>query len=312
MPLPKALRRLVAEPPPAYLFEVSASGIAMVDSSAPQVLKQEPLPADVLRISPSSSNMQDAAPLRAAVDRLAQILPGKRNTAGLVLPDFATRMAVLEFDELPEDTQQRASLIRFRLRKSVPFPIDEAQLSFATQRRDGARVEVLTVAIDRNVLGEYEGVFSNAGFRVGLVTPSCLACLPLCKLPSAEDALTLLLKLNGSILTVLLLEGGAIRLVRCADFSEPTGATEGGETTGWTFSPIDDSMPVLSQTLAYVEDELGRQVNRLLLSGFGEHAAEMSRLAQREFGLTADTLRSRFGMAQSFAGVIGLAEEYAA
>lgn len=312
MLLPKALRRLVAEPPPAYLFEVNSSGIALVDPAAPGVLKQEPIPANTLRVSPSSANLSEPALLRAALDRLARLAPGKRTAAAVVVPDFATRMAVLEFDEWPDDAAQRASLLRFRLRKSVPFSIDEAQLSFAVQRREGSRTDILTVAIDRNVLNEYEGVFLNAGFRVGLVTPSCLACLPLCRLSSGEDALTLLLKLNGSILTVLLIDGDAIRLVRCADFSEPADGTEAGDSPVRGFSPVDDSMPVLSQTIAYVEDELGRHVNRLLLSGFGEHTDELSRLAQHELGLASTPLRSRFGAVQSFAGVLGLLEQYAA
>jgi len=309
--LPKFLRHLVSEPPPAYLFEVSSASVAMVEPAAPGTVKQEPLPPNTLNVSPTSSNLQNAEPFHAALDRLVGVAPGKRATAALVIPDFAARMAVLDFDELPDDAQQRSSLIRFRLRKSVPFAIDEAQVSYTLQRRDDARAEVLAVAIDRNVLSEYEGVFVNAGFRVGLVIPSSLACLPLCRANSDEQVLTLLLKLSGSILTVMLVDGEAIRLVRCVDFSEPNGADQRpGSLRG--FSPVEESMPVLSQTLAYAEDELGRRVKRLLLSGFGHHDAEISLLAEQEMLLTGETLRSRFAPAQSFAGLLGLLEHYAA
>jgi type IV pilus assembly protein PilM len=310
--LPKFLRRLVAEPPPAYLFEVSSGAIAMVAPAAPETLKQEPLPPNTLSVSPASSNLQNAEPFRTALDRLVGVVPGKRPTAALVIPDFAARMAVLDFDELPDDAGQRASLIRFRLRKSVPFAIDEAQFSYTLQQREDSRAEVLAVAIDRNVLSEYERVFVNAGFRVGLVTPSSLACLPLCRVNAEEQVLTLLLKLSGSILTVMLIDGEAIRLVRCVDFTEPAQNGDQAHASPISFSPVGESMPVLSQTLAYAEDELGRRVKRLLLSGFGQHDAELSLLAEQEVFLTGETLRSRFAPAQSFAGLLGLLEHYSA
>jgi type IV pilus assembly protein PilM len=310
--LPKFLRRLVAEPPPAYLFEVSSSAVAMVEPADPLTLKQQPLPPSTLNVSPSSSNLPNAEPFRAALDRLVQVAPGKHATAALVIPDFAARMAVLDFDELPDDARQRTSLIRFRLRKSVPFAIDEAHVSYTPQRRDDSRAEVLAVAIDRNVLSEYERVFVNAGFRVGLVIPSSLACLPLCRVDSEAQVLTLLLKLSGSILTVMLIDGGAIRLVRCVDFTERGQDGELAQTSPFDFSPVGESMPVLSQTMAYAEDELGRRVKRLLLSGFGKHDAEISLLAEQEMFLTGETLRSRFAPAQSFAGLLGLLEDYAA
>jgi type IV pilus assembly protein PilM len=284
----------------------------MVEPSAPGTVKQEPLPPSTLNVSPSSSNLSNAEPFRAALDRLVHLSPGKHPTAALVIPDFASRMAVLDFDELPDDAQQRASLIRFRLRKSVPFAIDEAQFSYTVQQRADSRAEVLAVAIDRTVLHDYEGVFVNAGFRVGLVTPSSLACLPLCQPTSDERPLTLLLKLSGSILTVMLIDGDAIRLVRCVDFSDPNHGADQAPATLRGFSPVDESMPVLSQTLAYAEDELGRSVKRLLLSGFGEHAAEICVLAEQEMLLTGQTLHSRFATAQSFAGLLGLLEHYAA
>ena len=78
-------------------------------------------------------------------------------------------MAVLDFEEFPSDEEQRLALVRFRLRKSVPFPIDEAQVSCSVQVQDSAqkRIEVLAVAVARPVLSEYEDLLHSAGFQVG-------------------------------------------------------------------------------------------------------------------------------------------------
>lgn len=180
-----------------------------------------------------------------------------------------------------------------------------------------AATEILAVAMDPKVLDEYESIFTDSGFRVGLVMPSGVACLALFPQPEAvagRQPLSLLLKLSGSILTVLLLEGEAIRLVRCVDFSEPavTDPSTAVVTPERPFSPVDDTLPILTQTLAYAEDEIGHTVDRLMLSGFGDEAPALGSVAEQEFRLPWDVLHSRFAEPQSYAGLLGLLERYAA
>jgi type IV pilus assembly protein PilM len=317
------LERLIKERPPDFLFEVSESGIAFATLSAAGAPLAEPVPSSSLLPSPASLNVLNPEAFRAALARLAPAAAaGRKPTAALVLPDYAVRMAILDFDEWPDDPAQRSSLVRFRLRKSVPFAIDEAQISYSVQRRSaksagGEATEILAVAMDQRILNEYESIFTDSGYRVGLVTPAGVACLSL--FPEARPAegsvpLSLLLKLSGSILTVLMLEGEAIRLVRCVDFTEPLSADGEARATAphRYFSPVEDTLPVLTQTLAYAEDEIGHRVDRLILSGFGANAAELGLVAEAEFQLPWDVLKSRFAEANDNAGLLGLLERYAA
>src|SRR5208337_2883689 len=162
---------------------------------------------------------------------------------------------------------------------------------------------------------EYEDLFTSGGFRVGLVVPSSVACLPLCP-PTASPAspgrpgVALLLKLSGAILTTMLLDGDKIRLVRCVDFSEPV--SEEQPEPARTVSIVDDTVPVMQQAIAYAEDELGRTVDRLLLTGFGQDATAIGGLADTEFKLKWEFLRSRFAPPQDYAGLMGLLEQYVA
>jgi type IV pilus assembly protein PilM len=308
------LKRLVSEPAPDYLFEMSESALASVLPSSPSTVLEEKVAPQSLAVSPSSSNLVNAEAYRLALAKLAPLTNGRKPSAGLVVPDYALRMAILDFDAWPDDEEQRLALVRFRLRKSLPFAIEEAQVSFAPQTRDAGKVEVLAVAIDRRILSEYEELFTASGFRVGLVVPSGVACLPLCppatQASSGRPGVTLLLKVSGAILTAMLLDGDKIRLVRCVDFSEPF--SEERPTPMRTFSVIDDTMPVMQQTIAYAEDELGRNVDRLLLTGFGQNANAIGELAGEEFQVKWEFLRSRFAPAQDYAGLLGLLEQYAA
>jgi type IV pilus assembly protein PilM len=212
-------------------------------------------------------------------------------------------MAILDFEEFPEGEVERAALLRFRLRKSVPFPIDEAQLSYSVQLEEKGRIEVLAVTVARPILQEYETIFMDAGYRVGVVMPSCLATLPLCQ--SNEKGTTLLAKAAGPILSVLLTDQGRVRLVRCLDLTSDEHEIQ----RGWerTVSPL------VQQTIAFAEDQLGQKVTRALLCGFEQQMAPLKIQMEMEFGIPFSPVESKFGAAfNGNAGMLGLLEQYAA
>lgn len=240
---------------------------------------------------------------RDALPRVFGTAAVKRVAAAVVIPDYAVRMAILDFEDFPSGDEERAALLRFRLRKSVPFHIEEAQLAYSVQVSEPKRIEVLAVAIARPILEEYEAIFTQAGYRVGLVTPSAIASLRLCANPQA--GLTLLAKAAGSTLSVLLLDQSRVRLVRCLDLT--AGEEEESRREDQTV------LPFLQQTLAYAEDQLGQPVRRLLLCGFGPETERLGIRAQKEFGIPYAPVRSKFGApTQENAGLLGLLEQYAA
>lgn len=308
------LERWVPEPPPDQLFEITESSLAGVSPRAPSQIKQQVLIERSLAVSPSAPNLLKPQFYREALSQIsgpaASSRAGKtsgnglkRATTGLVIPDYAVRMAILDFEEFPAGEEERNALIRFRLRKSVPFHIDEAQVSYSIQLNEPKRIEVLAVAIARPILDEYEGLFADAGYRVGLVTPSSIAALPLWTGP--EPGLRLVAKSAGSILSVLLLEQGRVRLVRCLDLA----SGEGEETESGEFN----ALTLLQQTIAYAEDQIGQPARRLILCGFGQETDSLGRLAHDELGVPYSPARSRFGTAsQHNAGLLGLLEQYAA
>ena len=253
--------------------------------------------------SPAAPNVLKPQLYRDALQRITSGSSLKRNAAAIVIPDYAVRMALLDFEEFPSGEEERVALLRFRLRKTVPFHIDEAQLAYSIQAEEPRHIEVLAVAIARPILNEYEALFSDAGYRVGLVTPSSIGALGLCA--SNEKGLVLLAKVAGSTVSALLLQQGRIRLVRCLDLA----AGEGEPVK----SREETVLPLLQQTLAYAEDQIGERVSRLILCGFGSATESVGKLAQQEFGLPYAVVSSRFGAAsQENAGLLGLLEQYAA
>ena len=274
-----------------------------VSPRVPGQHKQEFLNEKAIMASPAAPNLLKPQLYSEALRRLGQISnPKKSLGVAVVIPDYAVRMTILDFEELPSSEEERLALIRFRLRKSVPFHVEEAQISYSIQMEEPKRIEVLAVAIARPILAEYESIFRDAGYRVGMVTPSSIAALRLCG--STGQGLTLLAKSAGATLSVLLLEKGRVRLVRCLDFGNSEEETE--NTDGSVLSS-------LQQTVAYAEDQLGKPVTQLLLCGFGNETDDLGRQAQADFGVPYLPVRSKFGAAtQANAGLLGMLEHYVA
>ncbi|MGA8598613.1 MAG: hypothetical protein WB676_28175 [Bryobacteraceae bacterium] len=303
MPLLDQIQRWIKEPPPEYLFEVSEHGLAYLQTRDPSSLRVQLLEEKALAVSPSQPNFVRFDLLESALPKLGNGHgPQRRAKAALVIPDYAARLSVLDFEELPNDLEQLLALIRFRLRKSVPFAIDEAQVSCSIQWSDPQqkKLEVLAAAIARPVLEEYEILLRGRGFQPGLVVPSSIAALPLCS--DSSSAVTLFAKLGGSVLSILLIENGLVRVVRCVDLSSEENNPEEEPAVITT---------LVQQTLAFAEDELVQPVKRLLLCGFGSMIEELGPAFESEFGVSCEPLLSRRGRAsQQSAGLLGLAEQF--
>jgi type IV pilus assembly protein PilM len=294
----------LSDPPPDHVFEISEFALAGVSPRQPEGQNRMRFTERGLTPSPSLPNLVRRQLYRDALPQIAAANGARRMTTALVIPDYAVRMAILDFEEFPLRDEERISLLRFRLRKTVPFHIEEARLSYSMQDSRPGHYEILAVAIANPILHEYESIFVEAGHRVGLVVPSLIAALPFCE--AASEGITLLAKSAGSTLSIGLIEQGHLRLVRCIDLSTEDHTSHDVELSRPAF-------PVLQQTLAFAEDQLEQKVNRALLCGFGADTAAIGEQMQREFGIPYTPVNSRFGPALAEnAGLLGLLEQFAA
>lgn len=110
--------------------------------------------------------------LREALERVS----GRTRDVVAVLPDAAVRVVLLDFETLPENRQEAEGVVRFRLRKSLPFDVDRASVSYHVQT-SGSGVRVVAAVALTNVLADYETAFREAGFSPGVVLPSMIAAL---------------------------------------------------------------------------------------------------------------------------------------
>src|SRR4051812_42237472 len=128
------IKALLQDPPPEFAFEISADEIVMSRTRQPAALQHSHLPDGVIVPSPLKDNVHDATLFAQAVTKLVPPTGGRgRRSAALILPDNSMRIAVIDFATLPDKFEERLALIKFRLRKTLPFDIDEAALSYYVQ-----------------------------------------------------------------------------------------------------------------------------------------------------------------------------------
>lgn len=282
------LKMLVSEPPPAMAFEISEAGITSARIGARAEMDFRPLKPGTLSVSPLKENVIDPDEFSMAVRALATAQGArKRKDAALILPDFSTRMAVLDFDEFPSDAKEQLSLIRFRLKRSVPFDVESAAVGYCAQPGAGKKCDVLVVMAPLEIVARYEAPFRAAGMNPGFVTTSSLAALEL----APDGGLSVLAKICGRVLTVVVRQKEAVKLVRCLEVAS---------------SALEDIAGVLLPTFVFIEDNLGGRADRLMICGFAEEAERAREYFETELGVTVELLRSPLGMpGEDNAGLLG-------
>jgi len=278
---------LLKDPPPAYVFELSEDGIAFARTGAPEQPGFQPFDGPVLSISPVHDNVQNVDALKAAIDKIVP-QDGKKRRAALILPDYCARVAVLDFDSFPAGAEEQLALVRFRMKKSVPFDVDTAVVGYYAQPRSGkSKIDVVVAIMAREIVTRYEAPFRALAMQPGYVTTSSLAMLNVVE----PGGLTVVAKLGGSTVSAMVLDGSTLKLSRCIEMEA---------------SSRDEIESVLHPTFVYVEDELNTKPARLLLCGFGADSQDLAREWEAQWSVVVEHLRSRLGTpSQNNAGLMG-------
>jgi type IV pilus assembly protein PilM len=242
---------------PHIACEVTPQGVAAVRSEGnPGIIgamHSRSLPPGVLTPALNAQNVQNTRALSEAIEEALSALGGRGQEVIAVLPDAAVRLTILDFDTLPEKRKEADAAVRFRLRKSLPFDIEKAALSFDAQQTPNG-MHVAASIVLHSVLEEYESAFRAAGCSPGVVLPSSLGAL------GAVDSEipTMLLKVGQDVTSVAVVKDGQLVLFRIL---------EGVGTSALTTERMaDDIYP----SLVYFQDNFGESVEQLLVSGVND------------------------------------------
>ena len=195
-------------------------------------------------------NISRRADTVAAVRKALEAVALKERQTTVVLPDAAVRVLLLDFDALPAKASEALPVVRFRLKKLLPFDSDEAVVSYQIMSTQRGLVRVLAVAVPKDVLAEYESVVREAGFEPGAVLPSTLAA---CAGLTEMEAATLLVNAGETSITTAIVQGGVLLLHRTVDLAAE-GLHERAQAEVHTHPPLEIPQELLAHTSATGSD----------------------------------------------------------
>ena len=219
----------------------------------------------------TGDNVLKPEELQNAVTDVLQTVGGHSKDVIVVVPDSVVRVVLLEFETLPLKEEEADGVIRFRLKKSLPFDVEKALLSYDVRRTPSA-VKVVAAVAQQSVVDQYEAVFRAAGYEPGVVLPSSLAALGSVN----ADRPTLVLKVDAQTTTVTIVDQDQLLLFR---------TLEGGAKAVTGERIAEDVYP----SLVFLQDNYGLSVERVLLAGVPS-VAEIAPVLEQQTGAKVSDL----------------------
>jgi len=276
----RLMRWLDATPHPALAVEIGPEQISAARFSHTGGLESfavEMLPRGAVVPSAIETNITNVAAVKAAFGSLAEKLQMKEEGAALIVPDPIIRVFVQQFDDFPRSSEEAIPMLRWKLKKSVPFEVEETLLSYMRQRPRGDGVDVVTAIARLRIIKEYEAVVDAKGVHPGVVLSSTLAAISL-----LQDARpTLLARLSGTSLTTAIVRDGVLAGYRCTEL--PATAAE--------ITPhilLEEIFPLA----AYYQDTWQEGIQTVRVAGLQRRLPEFVRPLQDEFKCDVGSLLS--------------------
>jgi type IV pilus assembly protein PilM len=243
----------------------------------------------------TETNLKEPEAIRAAIRETLGSLSGRSRDVIAILPDVAVRVVLLDFETLPSKRADAEGVIRFRLKKSLPFDVDKAKISYQTET-SATGVRLIAAVALNSVVEDYEAAFRDAGYTPGVVMPSMLAAL------GAADASrpTLVVKVDARTISIAILDKQQLLLFRTLENTR--GLTVSGEQLA------DEVYP----SIVFFQDTYHLNIEKIFVAGLsdtdGALAAFQSQVGMEVHELVAASqLGTTYGSVPRFrmAGVVG-------
>ena len=167
-------------------------------------------------------NLREKSSVQQTIHEALAQVSGRSRDIIAVLPDSAVRVALMDFDALPSKHDEAESVVRFRLKKSLPFDVEKAKVSYHVQASEG-NVRVIAAVALTSVVEDYESAFREAGYFPGIVLPSMLAALGAIQ----AERPTLIVKVDARTTSIAIAVKHQVLLFRTLE--NPRGVTITGE-----------------------------------------------------------------------------------
>ena len=245
-------------PPPTLGLHLDAGRVTAVQvdraGSTPVIraVATVALPDGALVPSLVASNIVERQPVVEALRAVVEQVGGRHRRVAVTVADTAAKVSLLPFEQVPAQVRDLEQLVRLQLRKSVPFPVEDAQVTWARGGEHAGFITLVVTAMRRDLVEEYEQVCAAAGLQAGTIDLATFNVINLASFGATGTALpgdSLLVHVTATYASIAVLRDGALIFFRTRqhDAAEPV-------------------VDVVHQTRMFYEDRLaGQGFARVLL-----------------------------------------------
>jgi type IV pilus assembly protein PilM len=244
-PKPKLACEIAADRVLAGRFSEHGNGL---EASAARELAPGSVIPDLVE-----NNLRQRGAVREGIEAALGGVAQRSKDVIAIVPDAAVRVMLVEFDTLPSDHEEALGVVRFRLKKSLPFDVDKAKVSYHAQKVNN-EVRVVAAVAMASVIDDYEAAFREAGFNPGVVLPSTLAAI------GAADAKkpTLVIKVDAHTTSIAILNEDQLQLFRTLENTR--GVTITGEQLAEEVYP----------SVVFFQDTYHLNIEKIFVAGLPE------------------------------------------
>lgn len=256
---------LISNSKPRLACEISAdrvlAGRVSERGDTIEICAAGELPAGSVVPDLTETNLRERTGVCEKIRQTLGDISGRTRDVIAVLPDAAVRVMLLDFESLPTKRDEAEGVIRFRLKKSLPFDVDKARVSYQAQTAT-AGVRVIAAVALTSVIEEYESAFRDAGFAPGIVLPSMLAALG----AASTERPTLVVKVDARTICIAILDKQQLLLFRILENTR--GAAIGGEQLAEEIYP----------SIVFFQDTYSLNIEQIFVAGLSDAASALPAL----------------------------------
>jgi type IV pilus assembly protein PilM len=241
-------------------------GLPLLEAHQRRELPEAVLPASIFE--PVSIKAQGLSDQLHNLFESTGTRPGR---VSLVLPDNLAKITLVTLPERPANARQLEELVRAKMRRAVPFRLDDAALAWQLLPGEGRQVGVLVVLLRRATVERLERSIEKAGGRPGLIDIATPNVINLCRAQldaaSHDGGDAALLNCSPRYFSLVILRQGKLIFFRCKTFAP--GAQNGGAPNGALAREVMNSFSYYREKLA------GEGVRTLLVRSAGAPADQV-------------------------------------
>lgn len=269
-------------------FNSDCLRLAAVDASAGKIqvthLDSEPLARGVIDINPFKPNILNFESLTSSLKNLWSRNTAKDSDVCLLLQDRAALTFNLVLESAAASHQEFQDLIRFKLKKNVPFRIEESHISYFNPAgiSDDSATNLWVTVMHGQVLQQYEKFLRSAiDVECGLVDLATLNEMNLAhqqiKAANLQQNDLLYVNLNLDYVSIAITQKGKLTFYRTRALEKQNGI-------------VQEALAEIHPTTMYYLDKLGGQNLGAVFIYSIDHSDELAAQIQQELGMNASVL----------------------